>query len=75
MNFAISADYRMKIKESEKKDKYVDLTRELKTTMDHKDDGDTNYGWCTYDNPQRRWKKKLKTNISEEQEATQNQTE
>ena len=30
MNFAISADHRPKLKESEKKDKYLDLARELK---------------------------------------------
>ena len=30
MDFAVSADYRVKLKESEKKDKYLDLARELK---------------------------------------------
>ena len=30
MNFAVSADHRIKLKECEKKDKYLDLTRELK---------------------------------------------
>ena len=30
MNFAVSADHRIKLKESEKKDKYLDLARELK---------------------------------------------
>ena len=30
VNFAVSADDRVKVKESEKKDKYLDLTRELK---------------------------------------------
>ena len=24
-----------------------------KKTMEHEGDGDTNYGWCTWDNPQR----------------------
>ncbi len=30
MDFAVTADYRVKIKESIKKDKYLDLARELK---------------------------------------------
>ena len=30
MDFAVSTDHRIKLKESEKKDKYLDLARELK---------------------------------------------
>ena len=30
MDFAVRADHRVKVKESEKKDKYLDLARELK---------------------------------------------
>ena len=30
VDFAVSADYRINLKESEKKDKYLDLARELK---------------------------------------------
>ena len=30
VDFAVPADHRIKLKESEKKDKYLDLTRELK---------------------------------------------
>ena len=30
VNFAVSADHRIKLKECEKKDKYLDLARELK---------------------------------------------
>ena len=30
VDFAVSADYKVKLKESEKKDKYLDLARELK---------------------------------------------
>ena len=33
MDFAVSADHRVKLKESEKKDKYLDLARELKKTI------------------------------------------
>ena len=41
------ADYRLKLKESEKKDKYLDLVRELKKTMEHESNGDTSCNWCT----------------------------
>ena len=30
VDFAVSADHRVKLKESEKRDKYIDLARELK---------------------------------------------
>ena len=30
LDFAVPADYRLKVKEREKKDKYFDLARELK---------------------------------------------
>ena len=30
MAFAVPADHRVKLKESEKRDKYIDVTRELK---------------------------------------------
>ena len=40
-NFAVSADHRVKLKESEKRDKYQDIARELKI-MEHESDGDTN---------------------------------
>ena len=33
MDFAVPADHRVKLKESEKKDKYLGLTRERKKTM------------------------------------------
>ena len=41
----------MKIKESEKRDKYLDLARELKKSMEH--EGDTNNNWCVHSNQQR----------------------
>ena len=34
VNFAVPTEYRIKLKESEKKDKYLDLARELKKTME-----------------------------------------
>ena len=41
-NFAVLANCTEKIKENEKKDKYLDLVRELKEAGEHKSDGDTN---------------------------------
>ena len=38
VDFAVSADHRIKLKECEKKDKYLDLARELKK----------NYGTCKW---------------------------
>ena len=54
VDFAVPVDHRVKIKESEKRDMYLDLTKELKT-MEHEDDGDTSCGWCTRNNPQKNW--------------------
>ena len=42
VDFVIPADHKVKLKESEKRDKYQDLVRELKKTVDHECDGDTN---------------------------------
>ena len=36
MEFAVSIEYRIKLKESEKKDKYLDLARELKNLWNMK---------------------------------------
>ena len=48
-HFAVPVDHRIKLKESEKKDKYLDLARELiKKTMEHEDNDCTNcdrYFW------------------------------
>ena len=33
VDFLVPADHRMKIKENEKRDEYLDLARELKTAM------------------------------------------
>ena len=50
--FAVPADHRIKLKESEKKDKYLDLDRELKKTMEHEGDNYTNCNWCFWLSPQ-----------------------
>ena len=41
VDFAVLADHRVKMKENEKKDKYLDLTRELKKIMEHEGDNFT----------------------------------
>ena len=46
VNFAGLAYHRMKLKESEKKDRYLDLARELKKIMEHEDNNYTNCDWC-----------------------------
>ena len=46
VDFAFPADHTIKLKECEKKDKYLDLTRELKKTMEHPSDNYTNCNWC-----------------------------
>ena len=52
-NFAVSADHKVKLKESEKKGNYVDLAREQKKTMEREGDDDTNCNWCTWNTAQR----------------------
>ena len=39
--FAVLTDHRVKLKETEERDKYLDFVRELKKTMEHESDGDT----------------------------------
>ena len=47
VNFTVLEDHRVKLKESEKRDKYLDLARELKKkTTEHESDADTNCNWC-----------------------------
>ena len=47
MDFTVQADHKIKLKKCEKKDKYFDLTRELKKkTMGHESDDCTNCEWC-----------------------------
>ena len=55
MDFAVPADHRVKLKESEKKNKYLDLSRRLKkkTTVEHESDIYTNYNWCSWYSHQR----------------------
>ena len=44
VGFAVSTDFRVKFKKSEKRDKFIDLARELKKTKEH----DTKCNWCSW---------------------------
>ena len=46
VNFAIPADHRVKLKESEKRDKYLDHSSELKK-KEHERDSATSCKWCS----------------------------
>ena len=46
VDFALPTDHRIKLKECEKRDKYLDLARELKKTVEHENDNNTNCDWC-----------------------------
>ena len=43
VDFAVPADHRIRLKDDEKNDKYLDLALELKK---HEIDNYTNYNWC-----------------------------
>ena len=53
VDFAVSTDHRIKLKECENKDKYLDLAWELKKTMEHEGDNYTNRDWCFWYSHQR----------------------
>ena len=48
VDFAVLAEHRMKQKECEKKNKYLDLARKLKKTVEHTGDNYTNCNWCIW---------------------------
>ena len=43
----VPSDLRVKLKESEKRYKYLNLAWELKKTVEYEGDGDTDYNWYT----------------------------
>ena len=47
LNFAVPVDPKVKLKEREKKDKYLDLARELNKTVEHESDVYTNCNRCS----------------------------
>ena len=46
VDFAVPADYKIKLKESEKKDKHLYLAREWEKIMKDEGDNYTNNDWC-----------------------------
>ena len=46
--FAVPADHRIKLKECEKKDKYLDFAMELKKIMKQAGDNYTSCNWCVW---------------------------
>ena len=46
VDFAVPAAHRIKPKECEKKNKYLELTWESEKTMEHEGDNYTNSDWC-----------------------------
>ena len=46
VDFVVPADHIINLKESEKKDKYIDLARELKKTVEHESNDCANCDWC-----------------------------
>ena len=52
VDFAALADHRVKLKECKKRDKYLNLARELKK-LEHESDDYTNCNWCSWYSHQR----------------------
>ena len=51
MDFAVLADHRIKLKECEKKDKYLDLG--IEKTVEHAGDNYSNCNWCVWNSNKR----------------------
>ena len=52
-DFPVPDDHSVKLKEIEKKDKYLDLERELNKTVKHESDVYTSCNWCSWYSHQR----------------------
>ena len=53
VDFDVLADHRVKLKECKKNDKYLDLARELKKTVEHENGCYNNCNWCSWYSHQR----------------------
>ena len=51
MDFTAPAEYWVKMKENEIIDKYLDIGRVLKKTVEREGVDDTNCSWCTWNSP------------------------
>ena len=61
VDFAVPVDHRINLKESEKKDKYLDLARELKKNVKHESNDCANCDWCVKHNNLKDYSKAWKT--------------
>ena len=66
MKVVIPGNQQVKLKEGEKRDRFQDLARELKKTMEHEGDDDTSCNWFTRHSHERINKKDLKVRGREE---------
>ena len=57
IDFMVLADHKVKRKENETIDKFLDRVRELKKAVEHEGDGYTDCNWCTWNDLQRLGKK------------------
>ena len=64
----VSPDHRVNIKESEKRDKNIDLVNEQKKTMEYECNGDSNCNWCARNNFERIGKRTKNLKIKEQLE-------
>ena len=46
VDFAVPRDHRLNLKKCEKKDKYLNLARELKKAVEHESNDFANCNWC-----------------------------
>ena len=68
VDFFVPVSFKVKIKEDEKLDKYLDLARELKKVVEHEGDGDTHYNWCALNVPKGLEKKPTEVTEKSEEE-------
>ena len=53
LNFAVTDNHRVKIREKEKKRQIFSSCKGTKKDMEHECEGDTNCNWCTWNDPQK----------------------
>ena len=56
VDIAVPADHKIKLKECEKKNKYMDLARGLKKTIEREGDNYTSCDWCFWYSNSRIWR-------------------
>ena len=50
VDFVVPANHRIILKESEKKDKYINLAREFEKAVEHESNDCANFDWCVRHN-------------------------